>query len=191
MPATIALTPSAGLSQSHEDNHLLSRHHLHRLNIDMGFRDSFSKLKKKVKHRLTGRKPKPNETGADVGGERVDSTGSRPESEPHVVAGGSHDQGGKEPDAEGGQVLSTIRLPQSDELGSMLASESVNNRGRRGADVDGGEVEQVYSHLHSDVEVVEGSEPVEGRDIDEEKVERVDPSPSTTSIPHDRKPNST
>jgi len=157
----------------------------------MDFRDSFSKLKKKVKHRLTGRKPKPSETGADVGGERVDSRGSRPESEPHVVAGGSRDQGGEEPDAEGGQILSMIRLPQPDELGSVLARGSVNNRGRREADVDGGEVEQAYSHLHSDAEVVEGSEPAEGRDIDGEKVERVDPSPSTTSIPHDRKPNST
>ena len=34
------------------------------------------RLEKKVKHRFTGGKPKPNETGADVGGDSVDSTGS-------------------------------------------------------------------------------------------------------------------
>ena len=156
----------------------------------MEFRDSLSRLKK-VKHRLTGRKPKSSETGAHIGWERVDSTGSRLESEPHVVAGGSHEQEGREPNAEGGQILSTIRLPQPDELGSVLAPGSVNNRGRRGADVDGGEVEQAYSHLRSDVEVVERSEPAEGRDIDGEKVERVDPSPFATSVLHYGKPNST
>jgi len=158
----------------------------------MDFRDSFSRLKKKVKHRLTGRKPKPNKTGADVGGERVDSTGSRPESEPHVVAGGSHNQGGKEPDAKGGQTLSTIQLPQPDEPSSVPGRGSVDDQEKRGADVDGGEVEQAYSHLRSDVEVAEGDGPTEEKDgIDGEKVERVDPSPSTTSILHDGKPNST
>jgi len=158
----------------------------------MGFRDSFSKLKKKVKHRLTGRKPKPNETGADVGGERVDSTGSRPQSEPHVVAGGSNDQGGEEPDARGGQTLLTIQLPQPDEPGSTPGRGIVNDQERRGADVDGGEVEQAYSHLRSDVEVAEGDGPTEEKDtIDEEKVERVDPSPSATLVLHYGKPNST
>jgi len=53
----------------------------------MEFRDSLSKLKKKVKHRLTGNRPKPNEAGADVGGEGVDSTASRPGPEPHNVSG--------------------------------------------------------------------------------------------------------
>ena len=52
----------------------------------------------------------------------------------------------------------------------MLAHGSVNNQERRGADVDGGEVEQAYSHLHSNV-VAEGSRPTEGKDIDGEKVE--------------------
>ena len=188
----MALTLSAGLNQSHEDNHLLSRHHLHRLNTDMGFRDSFSRLKKKVKHRLTGRKPKPNEARANVGGERVDSTGSRPEPEPHVVAGGSHDQGRQGPDVKGGQTLSMILLPQPDEPGSIPGRGSVDDQERRGADIGGGEVEQVYSHPRSDVEVVEGGGPAEGNDtIDGEKVERVGPSPSATSVLHYGKPNST
>jgi hypothetical protein len=46
-------------------------------------------MKKKVKHRLTGSKPKPNKTGADIDGERVDSTGSRSASEPHLGGGPS------------------------------------------------------------------------------------------------------
>ena len=117
--------------------------------------------------------------------------GSCPGSEPHIVAGGSHGQGRKEPNAKGGQVLSTIRLPEPDEPGSIPARGSVNDRERRGADVDGGEFERAYSHLHSDVEVVEGSGPTEGKDVGGEKVERVDPSPSATSILHDGKRNST
>jgi len=155
----------------------------------MEFRDSFSRLKKKVKHRLTG--SKPNKTGSGVVGETVDSTGSRPESEPHVVVGGGHDQEGKESYADEGQVLSTIGLPQLDEPSSAPARGIVNNRERRRADFEGREVEQAHSHLHSvDVEIAEGSGPAEGNDIDLENVKRVYPSPSTTPIPRDRKPDS-
>ena len=157
----------------------------------MEFRDSFSRLKKKVKNRLTGRKPKPNETRADVG-ERVDSTGSHPESEPHVVAGGSHDQGRKGPDAEGDQTRLTIRPPQPDELSPIPARGGVNDQERRGAHADGGEVEQAYSHLLSDVEVVERGGPAKGNDtIDGEKVEPIDPSLPATSVLHYGKPSST
>ena len=143
----------------------------------MKFRDSFSTLKKKVKHRLTGRKPKPDKTG-----ERVDSTGSFPGAEPHVVAGGSHGQEGDGANADGGQVSFSVQLPQLDEPGSALARGSVNNRERRGGDIDEGEVEQI------DVEVAEGSGPAERKDIGE-KVEQVYLSPS--SIPHDGKSYST
>jgi len=154
----------------------------------MEFRDSFSTLKKKVKHRLGGSKPKSNKTEADVSGERVDSTGSRPGSGPHIVAGGSHDQKGAEPNTDGGQAFSTIRLPQLDEPGSMPTHGSANDQERRRADVDGGEVERTHSHLRSvDVEVAEGSGPAERKDIDGEKV---DPCPPTASIPHDGKPDS-
>ena len=150
----------------------------------MEFRDSFSRLKKRVKHRLGESKPKPNETVADVAGERVDSTGSRPGSGPRVIAGGSRDQKGEELNADGGQVLSMIRLPQPDEPGPVLTRRSANNQEWR-------EAEQADSHLHSvDIEVTEGSGPVERKDINQEKVEQVYPSPSTTSIPHDRKPDS-
>lgn len=153
----------------------------------MEFRDSFSKLKKKVKHRLTGNKPKPSETGTDVGGERVDSS-SRPRSEPHVVAGGSNDKDGKGPNVDGGQVLSTI---QSDDPSSMPERASAKNQERRGVGVDGGEFEQTHSHLDSDVEVAEGSGPAEGKGIDMERVEQLDPSPSITSVLRDEKLDST
>jgi len=158
----------------------------------MDFRDSFSRLKKKVKHRLTGKKSKPNKTGIDAGGESAGSTSSRPASEPHVVVGGSHDREGKEPNAGGGQVLSTIRLPQPDEPGSTPACGSVDEQGRRGAEVNVEQVEQALSHLHSaDVEVGDGSGPSEGKGVDGVKVGRIYPSQSTTSIPHDGKPDST
>ena len=122
----------------------------------MEFRDSFSKLKKKVKHRLTGGKPKPDKTEADP-------TDSHSGSEPHVVAGGGHDQEGKELNVDGGQVLLAIRLPQPDDPDSVPACGSVNDQEGKGADVDGRE----------------------GKDIGGEKVERIDPSPSTIPIPHD------
>ena len=155
----------------------------------MSFRDSFSRLKKKVKHQLTGRKSKRNETGADVG---LDSTGSLSGAEPHVVAGGSHDKEGEGVNADGGQVISTAR-PQPDEPGSGSGRGSGNDQGRKGADIDGREAKETHSHLHSvDVGAVEGSGPAEGRDIDGENVERpVYPSPSTALVPHDGKPDST
>jgi len=148
----------------------------------MEFRDSFSRLKQKVKHRLTGRKPKPDKTGADIGGGRVDSTGSLPGAELRVVVGGSHGQEGDGASVDGGQVISTVQLPQLDEPGSALARGSVNDRERRGGDIDEGEVEQ------TDVGVAEESGPAGRKDIDEEKVEQVYPSPS--SIPHDGKSDS-
>ena len=154
----------------------------------MSFRDSFSRLKKKVKHQLTGRKSKRNETGADVG---VDSTGSLSGAEPHVVAGGSRDKEGEGANVGGGQVISTAR-PQQDEPGSESGRGSGNDQGRKGADISGREVNETHSHLHSDVEVAEGSGPAEGKDIDGENVERpVYPSPSTALVPHDGKPDST
>jgi len=176
----IAPTPSAGSNRSDEDNHLLAHHHLHRPNTDM---EPFSRLKKKVKHRLAGGAPKQKKTGADVGGESVDPIGSRSTPEPHAVAGG-RDQEGKEPNADGGQVLPMTRLSQLGGSDFVSAFKSVNDQGRGEADIGGREVEDPHS-------VTEGSEPTERKDIDGEKLEQVYPSPSTTSIPHDGKPDST
>ena len=99
---------------------------------DMDVRGPFSRLKKKIKHRLTGKKPKSDRTEADAGGERADASGSLLRPESHVVTGGGH------PDVEG----------------------------------------------------VVGSGPRrEGNDATEEKVEQVNPSPSTPSLAHDGKPD--
>jgi len=125
-------------------------------------------LKKKVKHRLTGSTPKQNKTGADIGGESVDSTGSRL------------------------GLVPTVRLPQPGGPGSAGARESANDREGRGEDIGGGEVDQTHSRPRSvEVEVAEGSGPAERKDIDGENVERLDPFSSTTSIPRDGKSDST
>ena len=62
-------------------------------------RDSFSRLKKGVKHRLTGSKRKADKTRAGGHGERANSSASLPRPGPHVVAGGERGQGGIESDA--------------------------------------------------------------------------------------------
>ena len=157
----------------------------------MEFRNSFSKLKKKVKHRLTGSRPKPNKTGVDVGGSSLDPTSPHPGSEPYLVVGGCHDQEGSGANVGEGQVISTVQLSQQDEPGIVPTHGSANDQERRERDVDKREVEETHPYLHSDAEVVEGSGPAGEKDIDGEKVERLDPSPSTTSNPHDGKPDST
>jgi hypothetical protein len=98
----------------------------------MDVREPFSRLKKKIKHRLTGSKHKSDRTEADARGGKADATGSLPRPESHVVTGSGH----------------------------------------------------------TDAEGVVGSGPHrEGNDAGEEKVERVDPSPSTPSLAHDGKPD--
>jgi hypothetical protein len=54
-------------------------------------RDSFSKLKKKLKRPLKGSSRRPETVEADDVGEGVDSTSSLPRPEPHIVAGGDDD----------------------------------------------------------------------------------------------------
>jgi len=74
------------LSHHHLSHHHLSHHHLRRSNVNMDdIRGSLSKMKKKIKHRLTGRKRKPD--GTNPGGEGADSTSSLPQSEHHILAG--------------------------------------------------------------------------------------------------------
>ena len=163
----------------------------HRSNTDMEFRDSFSRLKKKVKRRLTG--SKQNKTGSDVCGETVESTGPRAGSDPRVVIG-------RRPQPRRKRIQ---RRRRSRPFGDSTPSTGwarfcartwgggVSDRERRGTDVDRREVEREHSHLHpADVEVAEGGGPAEGKDIDWENVKRVHPSPSTIPILHDRKPDS-
>ena len=85
----------------------------------MEFRDSFYKLKKKVKHHLTGSTPKQNKTGADVGGESVDSTLRlpRPGGSGSVGARGTAgDREGNEAGIDGGDVEKAHSRPRSVEV---------------------------------------------------------------------------
>ena len=80
----------------------------------MDMRESFSRLKKKLKHPLTRGKHKPDRTGTDAGGERVNATGSLPRPGPHIVVGGGDDREGSGANAVGGQFFSTDQPSQSD-----------------------------------------------------------------------------
>jgi len=102
-------------------------------------RDSFSRVKKKIKHRITGSKRKPAGTGPGARGEGVDPSGSLPRPEPRVEVSGDHDRGGDGANTGGRQAYST-------DLGSREV-----DIGGGGFDVESaigsrhsGEVERVY-----------------------------------------------
>jgi len=117
-------------------------------------RGSLSKMKKKVKHRLAGRKRKPDEMGAGPGGEGPDSTSSLPQPEPHVEAGEIDDQEEAGVNAAGEHVPSTDRPPQPDGSESVPAHGNDNAQEGGEENVDGGGASQVHSHSYPDVEVV-------------------------------------
>ena len=126
-------------------------------------RTSFSRMKKKIKQRLTGSKRKPDRTETDTPGERADSPGSLPRPETRVLTGGGHDQGEKGANTDGQQAYST-------------------DRGRREVDIGGGAISQKHSYLRSDVGSAVGSKRSgEG--------ERVYSSTSTPQIPSSGKPD--
>jgi len=135
-------------------------------------RDSFSRLKKKVKHRLPGRKRKADRTGADARGERVGPAGA---------AGSGHDQGGNGTDADGQQAHPADRSPQPE---SVPAGGSDNDQQGGEPDTDGREATQRYSHLDPAVEV---AVTVGSRHSGE--AERVHPPPPTPPIPDSREPD--
>jgi len=147
-------------------------------------RASLSKRKKKAKHLLTGKKRKPDGTGANPGEEGADSTSSLPQPEPHVVVGESYDGEGDEADAAGEPVFSTDPPPQPGGSEPVPAHGVDNGQEGGETDVDGGEASQMDSHPHPDVEVAVGSE--HGGEP-----EGVYPSLSTPSISHSGEPDST
>jgi len=118
-------------------------------------RDSFSRAKKKIKHRLAGSKRKPDRTGAGSGGERSDSIGSLPRPELRVVASGGHDQEGNRANADDLHVYST-------------------DQGKGEVDIGGGEFGQ---GLHSDFEAATGS----GRGGEVERIYLSTPTPQIPS----------
>jgi len=140
-------------------------------------RDSFSRLKKDLKHRLKGRKNKPDMAGTNTAGESVDSSGSLLRPDSRVVAGG-HDGEGSGTNAAEQQARSRDRYPQPAEPGPTGGSD--DDRQRREADVDGKEVNQGHSRPDLDVETgaVGGEEP-----------DQTYPSPPIPSIPPTRKPD--
>jgi len=139
-------------------------------------RDSVSRLKKKLKHRLTGSKREPGGTGASTHSEEsVDPAGPLPQAEPLVVAGGHHDRDGNGANVDGRRVRSTDWPQQPDELGSVPAHRSDSDQERREADIE--------------VTTRSGNSR-DGTDSDG-KTERVCPSPSIASIPHSGTSDST
>ena len=145
---------------------------------------SFSRLKKKVKDKVSKSKRKPDKTGDDSGRERADQAGSLSRSIPHIVTDGSLDEGDSGSDRDGRQVRSTNRTPTPE------VPESVPARGGdddqegegEGGGVEEGQVSQGYSHLLSDLEIAAGSGPGQGGNgADEEKVGQAHPSPSAPS----------
>jgi len=140
----------------------------------MNIQEPFSKLKKKLKHKLAGGRQKSDGIGIGSDGERADPTSSLPRPESRVAVGGGR----------------AGRPPQPDDPGSEPAGESGTYRKER--DVKRGELTQRYSHLPPDIEVGVGSGSGPGREgdsADGERVEQRHSSPSATL--HSEKPDST
>ena len=150
----------------------------------MDIRDSFSRLKKKLKH--PGSKRKPDRTGADSARESVDPAGLLSRPAPHVIADSGHNQGDNGANAGEHQSRSTDPPPPPDVPERVPADESEGNQ-RGEAKADGR-----YSHLRPDVEVAAGSESGrEGDATDGEKIGQVYRSPPIPSIVHSGKPDGT
>ena len=142
----------------------------------MDIRESFSRLKKKFKR--PGSKRKPNRTGTDSDGGRDNPVGSLSRPVSHIVAGGGHNREDNESDADVRQIGLTNQPPIPSVQGSVSAPGGDNGRGGEGG-VDGQEVNQRYSHLHPDIEVVAGNGSGQnGNGATGEKVGQIDPSPS-------------
>jgi len=105
-------------------------------------------MKKKFKHRLTGRKRKPDGMGSTLDPERADSTSSLPQPEPHVVAGDRVDA------AEERDFSADPPQSSTPESVPVPARGSDNGQEEEGeGEVDGGETSQKHSFPHSGVKV--------------------------------------
>lgn len=125
--------------------------YLRRPNADMDTQNPFSRLKKKFQR--LGNKRKPEKTGADPGGGRVD-------------ASGSHSQ-----PADRQPVRSTDRTPQSEDPGSGLAHGGRSGQEGGEVGVDGEAIYRRSSQLHSDIGVaVESGPGQEGSKVDGENI---------------------
>ena len=153
----------------------------------MDVRGWTSRLKKKFKH--PGSKHKPDRTGTESGGESVDPASSLSLPLPHVVTGDGHNQEDGGTNSGRQQICLADSLPPPD-VEQVPARGGDDDQQEDGRGVDGGQVSQSYSRLHSDFEVVTGSgSGQEGNGVDEEKVGQGHPSPSTPLIPHSGRPD--
>jgi len=141
-------------------------------------RGSLSKMKKKAKHLLAGKKRKPDGAATNPGEEGAGSASSVPQPEPHIVMGGSYDGEGDRADAAGEPVFSTDQPPQPDGPESVPAHGSDDGQEGGEPGVDGGEAGQMDSYAHPDAEAAAGR----GHSGE---LEGVHPSPSAPSISHD------
>jgi len=107
--------------------------HLRRPEAKMDdLRGSLSRMKKDIKHRLTGGKRKADKTGADGRGETADPSSSLLRLEIHVVAGGGGRREGNGSDAGGGVQLSAAADEnKSDWKSTVSASTKLLLRGVR------------------------------------------------------------
>ena len=159
----------------------------------MSHRNPLSGLKKKLKRRLAGGRDDPERIGTDSDRDQdVASTGSLPQTEPHVVVKDGHDcsQLGNEGDVDKGRADSTDPPPhsESDGPGPVPVSERGHDRGEKAA-VEGGEVSGSELCLSLGVGGVAESRPSrEGsvQVIDGKKCGRIDPPKSTPLIPKSR-----
>jgi hypothetical protein len=90
----------------------------------MESRNPFSRLKKRVKNRLTGKKADSDKPGDDDGGTRREPTDPLPQQEQHMVADSSRRGEGDRYDAGGNQVRLADRPLRPDEPVLSPADES-------------------------------------------------------------------
>ena len=96
-------------------------------------RDSFSRLKKGIKHRATGSKRKADKTGTDGGGEGIGPLGPLPQPGPPIVMGSDCEGEGNEPDVDDGGVGPSVAPNEnkSDWTSTASASAKLLLRGVR------------------------------------------------------------
>ena len=155
----------------------------------MGIRDSFSRLKKTVKHKISSSKLKPDRTGDVSSGERTDETDSLSRPVSHVVASGGHNRETNETNTDKQETRSTGGPPQVVSVPVSVRGSDDDQGGVEGG-IGGGD--QGYLYPHSDAKVMVGSGPSQkGIEVDRKIDGGVYPSPSTPSIAHNGGPDCT
>ena len=155
----------------------------------MDIRDSLSRLKKKVKHRLSWTKQKPDTTDPNSGGERTDETDSLSRPVSRIVASGGHNRETDETNTDEQEIRSTGGPPQVVSV-PMSVGGSENRQGGGEGGIDGEEPDQGHLHPRSHSRVTVGSGPRQQRtEVDREKNAGVYLSPSTPSVAHDGGPD--